>query len=197
MKSRKGFALPLVIVLVAFMMLLGALAINVANSTHKISYGNIKKNQSFYLAKAGLEIGYGFLDSPIDPSLSPGTGETWFNRTSPQYTLATISQVHTDFVARTSQVQSISVFVDPTVPNASPVFVTGGGSAPAGHIHVGDIQLQIELRPAVNGSPLVKDQAIFRITSTATLASTISSINDTHRMTMDVRATNKFDRKVY
>lgn len=196
MRQRKGFALPLVITMIAFILLLGGLAVSVANSTHKISYGNIKKNQAFYLAKAGTEIGYGFLDSPINTGLDPGRGMTWFNVSAPSYTVKTINQVRTDLEARIRSSQTIQVYFDTSNPNAKPVFVGGGSSGVVSGTHIANIDLTITLVSA-DGSALTKDNAVYRIVSKATLINTVESVNNERTVRLDVRGSNKFDRKFY
>lgn len=198
MKKRRGFALPLVVTIFAFIVLLGGLAISVANSTHKISYGNIQKTQAFYLAKAGTEIGYGFLDSPIDPALSVDSGgRTWFDLSDAINASNSISNIKAEFDSKVgTKIQSYDVFIEKSGTTESLVFKPSVPSpVDVGNQHYyGTVGITISLVPAVAGTPLEKNTAVYQITSNATLKNA-NAVNSTHKMTLTVRAANKFDKK--
>lgn len=197
MGKKKGMTLPLVIALVVFVMLLGVLVVGLAQSTHKIAYANVQKNQAYYLAKAGTEIAYGYLDSPVDVNLEPGNGQTWFNYSSPVNNTKTIQTVQNELNNITKKnFQKVDVYLDSSNPKANPVFVGSGGAAPANHKLIGEIRVKITVESG-DGGALNKNNALFRIQSVAKVLDGLGTINDEYTLYLDVRGANKFDRKYY
>lgn len=196
MKKRKGMMLPFVIAVVVFIMFLGVVASNISLSSHKIAYANIERTQSFYLAKAGAEMGYGFLIEPIASS-----GQTWFDFAN-AHTLAELrtelNRVTNSTGGTSNGVQLLRVYYDETNPDSVPQFrakdSSGNFAQPNSPTdkHYGDIEISIE----VVGDEAQKNVAVFRVTSKGTVLGK-SSANNEYTMTMEIRVLNRYDKKYF
>lgn len=193
--KRKGSLLPIVIIISIFIFLLGGVAISLANSGQKVAVGNSTKMRSYYLSKAGIEMGLAFLYSPANPSRP--NDNNWFEMGSNSNTTVTVQDIENALNARLQPTNEeiFSIYLETTgegnAHKVNKVNIVKKGSAAVG-TYLGDVRIKIEL--IKNG--LKKDDCYYKITSLAELDST-DIVNAEHILTMEVSITNEFDRKLY
>ncbi|MDO4712025.1 MAG: hypothetical protein Q4A75_08605 [Peptostreptococcaceae bacterium] len=193
MKKRKGMLLPLVVVVVAFIMILGGVGLSVASSGQKQSYGNLGSMQAYYMARAGIEMGIGFLYSPSD--LANQHSANWFQKGKSSQPITTIEN---ELRARTNDTpQELEVYVTSTGQGKnrqltdSKIYAVGSADPRVGE-KLGDISVTVTLEKPSTGTPK-KKECFYRIVSTATFQNKYG-VAESYSMTMRVSLVNEFDR---
>ncbi|MDO5095503.1 MAG: hypothetical protein Q4D65_03000 [Peptostreptococcaceae bacterium] len=193
--KRKGSLLPLIVVISVFVMFVGGVAISLANSGQKVAFGNSVKMQSYYLSKAGIEMGLAFLYAPADPTKP--NDNNWFEMGSADNSAFTVALIRNALSTRLqpSNEENFSVYLESTGKgNAHVVTKTNivkKGNTAAG-TYLGDIKVKIEF--VQNGNK--KEDCYYKIISTSKLNDN-DSVNSEHILTMEVNISNEFDRKLY
>lgn len=193
MKKRKGVLLPLVIVISLFIMILGGIGLTIGTSGQKQSYGNMKNMQAYYLARAGIEMGMGFLYSPSD--LNNSLSDTWFEKANSSQTL---QQIENELRARTGDLpQNLEVFVTTTGSGDTRVITdsniySAGSTVPRQGEKFGDISVTVSIEQPTTGTA-TKRNSFYRIVSQASIQEPNGRVQ-TYSMTMKVSMQNEFDR---
>lgn len=194
-RKRKGSLLPIVIIISIFIFLLGGVAISLANSGQKVAVGNSTKMRSYYLSKAGIEMGLAFLYSPANPSRP--NDNNWFEMGSNSNGTVSVQDIENALSVRLQPTneETFSVYLETTGEgNAHKVNKTNivkKGSSSTG-TYLGDVTIRIEF--IKKGT--TKDDCYYKITSSAELDSA-DTVNSEHILTMEVNIANEFDRKLY
>lgn len=192
MKKRKGMLLPLVVVIVAFIMILGGVGLSVATSGQKQSYGNLGNMQAYYLSRAGIEMGLGFLYSPSD--LTNTHSANWFQKA----TTDSIANLENALNARTNNTaQELEVYITATGEGKnrkvtdSKIYVVGSPGIRDGE-KFGNISVSVNLEKPSSGTA-DKNKCFYRIVSNATFEGKYGVV-ESYSMTMKVSILNEFDR---
>lgn len=194
-RKRQGMILPLTIAVTVFILLIGAVVISIASSSHKVAYGNMMKMQSYYLAKAGIEMGNAFLYTPSNTS-NPNSNN-WFELGSTINTEAKFAAINNQLNNRTKngKAEIKEIYIETNGDGSKETYLyTKNQSGVRKGSKLGEIQVEIQLIDT-EGKGQAKD-CIYRIISTGQL-SRYNNVNSNYEMKLDVRVTNEFDKKIY
>lgn len=202
MKStRKGVVLPHIIMIMLFIFTLGLVYLAIANANMSLANNNEDRSKSYYLARAGLEMGTAFLYAPFDASISGGN-RSWFEMGASSDVSDNISNIRGRLNVKTGgSASEKDVYIKYSMSGATQTIdslvFTKTGSLPtgSGFEKFGTISVRVEV---VNTSTTSSEKSdhVYRIISVGRLEGK-SGVNSTYTLTKDIEVTNEYNTVVY